>query len=207
MKRGILYVHGKGGSAAEADRFRAVCPGFDVLGTDCQGEFPWEAASQIAVAYDEARRQYDRIVILANSIGAYFSMLALQDRELDKALFVSPVLDMERLILDMMGWAGVSEEMLREKGEIPTAFGETLSWAYLCYVREHPITWQVPTEILYAGGDHLVSRQTVEHFAAEHDAGLTVLEGGEHWFHTGDQLDFLDSWLSAALFSQTDMFK
>ena len=151
MKRAILYVHGKGGSAGEADRFRAVCPGFDVLGVDYRGELPWEAAPQIAAAYDEARRQYDHIVLLANSIGAYFAMLALGDRASDRALFVSPVLDMERLILDMMAWAGVSEQALCERGEVPTDFGETLSWAYLCYVREHPIAWQVPTEILYAG--------------------------------------------------------
>ena len=195
MKRAILYVHGKGGSAAEADRLRAICPDFDVLGVDYRGELPWEAAPQIAAAYDEARRQYDHIVLLANSIGAYFAMLALQGQTPDRALFVSPVLDMERLILDMMGWAGVSEQALREQGEIPTDFGEKLSWAYLCYVREHPITWQVHTEILYAGGDHLVSRQTVERFAAAHGAGLTVLENGEHWFHTEEQLAFLDGWV------------
>ncbi|WP_343286723.1 alpha/beta hydrolase [Flavonifractor sp. An9] len=151
MKRAILYVHGKGGSAGEADRFRAVCPSFDVLGVDYRGELPWEAAPQIAAAYDEARRQYEHIILLANSIGAYFTMLALGDQAPDRALFVSPVLDMERLILDMMAWAGVSEQALCERGEVPTDFGETLSWAYLCYVREHPIAWQVPTEILYAG--------------------------------------------------------
>ena len=151
MKQAILYIHGKGGSAGEADRFRAVCPGFDVLGVDYRGELPWEAAPQIAAAYDEARRQYEHIILLANSIGAYFTMLALGDQAPDRALFVSPVLDMERLILDMMAWAGVSEQALCERGEVPTDFGETLSWAYLCYVREHPIAWQVPTEILYAG--------------------------------------------------------
>ena len=198
MKRAILYIHGKGGSAAEADRFRAVCPGFDMLGVDYQGELPWEAAPQIVAAYDAARR---------NSIGAYFAMLALGDQAPDRALFVSPVLDMERLILDMMGWAGVSEQALREQGEIPTDFGEKLSWAYLCYVREHPIAWRVPTEILYAGGDHLVSRQSVERFAAAHGAGLTVLEGGEHWFHTEAQLAFLDGWLRRMLSSQRDMCK
>ena len=199
MKRAILYIHGKGGSAGEANRFRAVCPGFDVLGVDYLGEFPWEAAPQIAAAYDEARRQYDHIVLLANSIGAYFAMLALQGRAPDRALFVSPVLDMEWLILDMMGRAEVSEQTLRERGEIPTDFGETLSWEYLSYVREHPIAWQAPTEILYAGGDHLVSRQSVERFAAEHGAGLTVLEDGEHWFHTKAQLAFLDGWVKRVL--------
>ena len=199
MKRAILYVHGKGGSAGEADRLRTICPGFAVLGVDYRGELPWEAAPQIAAAYDEVRRQYDHIILLANSIGAYFAMLALGDRALDRALFVSPVLDMERLILDMMGRAGVSEQTLRERGEIPTDFGETLSWEYRSYVREHPIAWQAPTEILYAGGDHLVSRQSVERFAAEHGAGLTVLEDGEHWFHTEEQLAFLDNWVKKLL--------
>ena len=199
MKRAILYIHGKGGSAAEADRFRAISPGFDVLGVDYRGELPWEAAPQIAAAYEEARRQYEHIILLTNSIGTYFAMLALGDRAPDRALFVSPVLDMERLILDMLGWAGVSEQALREQGEIPTDFGEKLSWAYLCYVRESPITWRIPTEILYAGGDHLVSRQTVEWFAAAHGAGLTVLENGEHWFHTEEQLAFLDGWVKRVL--------
>ena len=74
-------------------------------------------------------------------------------------------------------------------------------------MQEHPITWQTPTEILYAGGDHLVSRQTVERFAAAHGAGLTVLEGGEHWFHTENQLAFLDGWLRRMLSSQRDMCK
>ena len=199
MNSVILYIHGKGGSTGEADRFRAICPSFDVLGVDYRGELPWEVAPQIAMAYDEAHRQHEHIILLANSIGAYFSMLALGDQKLDKALFVSPVLDMERLILNMMGWVGVSEQMLREKGEIPTDFGETLSWEYISYVRKHPIAWQVPTEILYAGGDHLVSRQSVERFAAEHGAGLTVLENGEHWFHTEEQLVFLDNWVKRVL--------
>ena len=62
-----------------------------------------------------------------------------------KSFFISPILDMERLILDMMRWAEVSEDELAEKEEIPTDFGETLSWKYFCYVREHPISWEIPT--------------------------------------------------------------
>ena len=132
-------------------------------------------------------------------IGAYFAMDALQGCPLAKALFISPVLDMERLILDMMGWAGVSEAELREKGEIPTSFGETLSWRYLCYVRERPIAWDAPTETLYAGQDHLTARQTVDAFVRSHHARLTVMENGEHWFHTAEQLAFLDGWVKDAL--------
>lgn len=126
-------------------------------------------------------------------------MHSLRNCELEKALFISPVLDMERLILDMMSRAHVSESDLRVQEEIATDFGETLSWNYLRFVREHPITWSVPTEILYARNDSLVSRQTVDAFVSSHNARLTVMENGEHWFHTDEQLAFLDSWMKMAV--------
>ncbi len=95
--------------------------------------------------------------------------------------------------------ANISEKDLCEKGEIPTDFGETLSWKYLCFVRENPITWNVPTEILYAGNDNLISRQTINEFVSSHNAHLTVMENGEHWFHTDEQLAFLDVWMKKAI--------
>ena len=36
------------------------------------------------------------------------------------AYFISPVVDMEKLILDMMSWANVTEKELEEKGVLPT---------------------------------------------------------------------------------------
>ena len=102
---------------------------------------------------------------------------------------------MEHLILDMMGWANVTERELLEKGEIATSFGQTLSWAYLCYVREHPIhDWHCPICILYAGQDNMTSRQTVEEFTRHHGAQLTIMDNGEHWFHTPEQRKVLQTW-------------
>ncbi len=78
-------------------------------------------------------------------------MLAV-DR-LDRALLVSPILDMEGLILAMMGWAGVTEEELRERGEIAASFGQTLSWEYLCTGSGHPVhSWNCPVRITYGSG-------------------------------------------------------
>lgn len=95
----------------------------------------------------------------------------------------------------MMGWAGVTEEALRARGEIPTSFGQTLSWDYLVWVREHPVhTWRCPTRILMGGGDSMTPRRTAEEYARRHSAELTVLEGGEHWFHTTEQLTALREW-------------
>ncbi|GEM_PF-4714189 len=59
-------------------------------------------------------------------------------------MFISPVVDMENLILDMMKRANVSEEKLRLKKAI--------------------------------------------------NAEFTVMENVEHWFHTEEQMDFLDNW-------------
>ncbi len=126
----------------------------------------------------------------------YHKGISQQDRKRkNEALFISPILDMEQLIVDMMSWANVSEKELSERKEIPTDFGETLSWEYLCFVRANPINWKTPTEILYAEHDNLTSRQTVDKFIDRHCANLTVMNDGEHWFHTDEQIFFRDNWL------------
>ncbi len=199
MNRGILYIHGKGGSHLEAQQYVECCPGFEITGVAYEAYLPWLVEGKIKSAYDAFHKTHDQVYLLANSIGAYFAMHTLQREKIEKALFISPVLDMERLILDMMKWAGVSEEELHDKGEIPTDFGETLSWEYLCFVRENPIHWSAPTKILYGAKDHLIARQTVDDFTACHRATLTVMKNGEHWFHTEEQLDFLNKWIKNAL--------
>ena len=49
-------------------------------------------------------------------------------------------------------------------------------------------------EILWGGQDHLIARETVEAFADRQGARLTVVEEGEHWFHTPEQLEALRRW-------------
>ena len=102
---------------------------------------------------------------------------------------------MEKLIRSMMAGADVTEQELAEKQEIPTPFGETLSWRYLCYVREHPVSWRVPTHILYGARDNLTDMETISDFARKFRAELTVMLDGEHWFHTEEQLQFLNAWI------------
>lgn len=208
MTQAILYIHGQGGNPQEAEQYRAIFPDLDLIGVEYPQQYPWDALPVIQAAYEEARRTHSQIWLLANSIGAYFGMLALQDRPIEKALLISPVLDMERLILDMMSWAGVSEAELQARGEIATSFGQTLSWKYLVYVREHPIQWNVPTEILYGEKDELISCQTVDRFVASHPCTeLTMMQGGEHWFHTESQLAFLNRWLAKAVSHALDIFQ
>ena len=195
MKDVILYIHGKGGSAAESEHYRPLFPGCEVFGLDYQSFTPWETGAEIRTAVEKLKREYKNIILIAGSIGAFFSMNAGIDGMLSKAYFISPIVDMEKLISDMMVWANVSEEELKERGVIRTDFGEELSWEYLCYIREHPIRWSVPTSIIYGNNDNLTSLETVRAFAKQHGAVLTVMENGEHWFHTDEQMQFLDNWI------------
>ena len=96
----------------------------------------------------------------------------------------------------MMNWANVTEDELEKQGVIPTSFGEDLSWKYLTYVRTHPISWNVPTRILYGSEDTMTSLKTIQEFAQKHQAVLTVMEKGKHWFHTAAQMKFLDDWIT-----------
>lgn len=195
MKKGLLYIHGKDGVPEEAERYKALFPDYDVKGLDYRSQTPWEAREEFPCLYDSFSAEHSHIIIVANSIGAFLSMHALKDKKIAAAYFISPIVNMERLIADMMKWAGVSERELAERGEIETVFGERLSWEYLSWVRKHPVSWSVPTRILYGAKDHLQSMETVEAFAKQTGADVTVMQNGGHWFHTAEEMGFLDGWI------------
>ena len=198
MKNVIVYVHGKGGNTEEANYYRKFFnDDFDIIGFDYKSENPWNAKSEFSDYFDSIIPEYNKTILIANSIGAYFSLISLADKKIEKAMLISPIVDMERLILDMMTWANVSEEELSIKKEIETPFGETLSWEYLSYVRKNPIHWNIPTGILYAEKDNMTSISTITDFSKKINANITVMPGGEHWFHTKEQMDFLDNWIKS----------
>lgn len=126
-QRGYLFLHGQMGHKEEAAAFALIaCPkGYQVLSIDLPGHgerqnrdevfTPWTAVPDIQAALYWSKQHWKTVSLRANSIGAYLAMLALDTPR--RALLVSPIVDMERLILTMMGWAGVSEEQLKEQGE------------------------------------------------------------------------------------------
>lgn len=195
QKKAVIYIHGKGGNAGEAEYYKKHFPEYEVIGFDYISGTPWEAAKEFAEFFDAIGRRYASIMLIANSIGAYFAMQADGKAHIEKAYFISPIVDMEKLIMDMMRLAGVTEAELKESGEIETAFGETLSWDYLSWVRNHQVHWDIPTSILYGSLDNMQSKETIKSFADGKGADLTVMENGEHWFHTEEQMEFLDNWI------------
>jgi len=209
--RVYIYVHGKMSCKEDAGSFALLAAGrgYQTLSFDLpeHGEraddddqlcVPWNAVKDLLAVYDFAERHWRTIALYATSLGAYFSLLAYPQKNLDNCLFLSPILDMNALIHDMMIANNVSMQQLQAQQEIEIPGGEPLSWEYYRYAANHPITeWDFPTSILYASADNLTSREIVDEFSREFGCRLTILEGGEHWFHTPEQLDFLNTWLAA----------
>ena len=167
----VVYIHGQGGSAAESEHYRTLLPDCEVVGMDYQAHTPWDAEAELHDAVADLKSHYENIILIANSIGAYYAMAAHLDHLVNVAFFISPVVDLEKLN------------------------GVILSDEYLRYVRNHPIKWNVPTHILYASDDRLIPFDAITDFAKNYEATLTVMEGGEHWFHTDEQMRFLDNWI------------
>ena len=195
MKNAVIYIHGKSGTAEEAEHYKKIFNEADIIGFEYTSEYPWDFQKELSIFIDNIYTKYKKISIIANSIGAYFIMVSLTNKHIEKAFFISPIVDMEKLITDMMLLENITEEELYKKKEIKTSFGETLSWEYLTFVRKNPIEWNVPTYILYGEKDNLTSYETILNFTNKTKANLTIMKGGEHWFHTDEQIEFLDNWI------------
>jgi esterase/lipase len=206
--RAYIYVHGKDSQkeharklAEEVDKKGCQVISFDLPG---HGERVREKEQftvqncmpELKVIHDFAKESWTEISLYASSIGAYFSLVAYESIEFERCLFESPILNLERLIENMMGWFSVTEEDLETQVEIETPIGETLSWPYLQYVREHRISgWKTKTRILYGEKDNLTERHIIDDFIARFGGMLTVVEDGEHYLHSPEEVRELDNWL------------
>ena len=114
MKNIVVYVHGKGGSAEEAEHYKSLFPDGEVIGFDYHAQTPWEAKEEFSQFFAGLRKCCDSLTLIANSIGAFFSLSTLDGTLVDKAYLISPVVDMEKLIRNMMQWANVTEQELAE---------------------------------------------------------------------------------------------
>ena len=195
MRKILIYIHGMGGSPAEIGHWRPFFPDCAFFAPEYTSIDPIDGGRQIGDAVREASKGYDTLYLIANSIGAFLALHAGIDGLVSKAYFISPVVDMERMIADGLTALGATEEDLRKQGSMRTPNGVELSWDYLRRLRAHPVSWRAPTEILYGGADALVPFETVRAFAEKTGARISLMEGGEHWFHTKEQMDFLDDWI------------
>ena len=151
-----------------------VPKGYQVLGIDLHVEHkPWEVLPLLNEVCDYLYNNWKSVSVRANSIGSWFSLLALQNKKVDQALFVSPILDMKEFVDDL----------------------STREDDYYGWVINNPIThWDAPLFILRPEVDLFVSEEVGRDFISRHQCHITIMPDGEHWFHTAKQLAFLKEW-------------
>ncbi len=144
-----------------------------------------------------AKNRYKAISLWACSMGAYFSLFTYKNEDIDNCLFLSPVVNMKVVIDNMMTLSNVTEDMLKEKQEIKTDFGAVLYWDYYEFVKENPINiWNKKTSILYGNKDNMQDEVLIKDFANRFNCNLSIVENCEHYFHTEEQLNLYEKWLS-----------
>ncbi len=201
-----LFVHGKRSSKEAAETFAIIAEekGYQTLSFDLAEHGERTDAARLDVfsgihdlnaAADCAFSRWKRVSLYACSIGAYFSLQTCGDKPFEKALFQSPIVDMEYLVDRMMLWFGVTPEQLEEKGVIDTPV-DPLRWDYYRYILAHPVKkWPIPTAILYGGKDELQSREVMEVFCQRFHARLTVSPDSGHSFMEKNDAKIVENWL------------
>ena len=100
----------------------------------------------------------------------------------------------------MMKWFNIDEEELKNQQTVETPIGQNLYWDYYCYVKDNPIDiWDKPTNILYGAKDNLCETEFVFEFLERFKCNIAVMDEGEHYFHTQEQLKFFGQWLSNSI--------
>lgn len=201
--RAFLYVHGLGGTKEDALSFaaRAADHGWQVVSVGLPSTLqPWDCVPFLSEGFDAMRLRWSRIGLRATSIGAWFSLQALDSQRVEQALLQSPLVDMVGMIEGMMAATGVARDQLEEAGELPGPGDNVLSWRYLRWAEEHPVDrWHAPTSIIVGDADELLMAGSVERFAGAVGADVTMVAGGAHWLHQPKELEVLARWEARAL--------
>ena len=160
----------------------------------------WDCVRELNLIMNYVKQNWNNISLFACSMGAYFSLLAYKDDFIKQSLFISPVLNMKRIIDNMMIWFDIDEEYLKSKQTVKTPIGQNLYWDYYCYVKDNPIDkWNIPTNILYGLKDDLCESDIVFKFVKRFNCNITVMNKGEHYFHTQEQLKFFKQWVDESI--------
>ncbi len=202
-----IHVHGKMSCKEYARAFAETAEkkGYQTISFDLpehgertDGDYRcdiWNGIHDLNRIADYVFPKWNQIALYACSLGAFFSLHAYSDRNIEKCLFQSPIVDMEYLIRQMFLWFQVTEERLCVEKEIPTPV-DTLRWDYYQYVRKHPVCdWGIPTAILYGGKDNMQSAEVIRNFAQRYSCDLTISQDSEHAFMQDNDKGIVEKWL------------
>lgn len=206
----FLYVHGKMSRKEHAEVFASIAEknGWQTVSFDlpesgermddheCRLDV-WNGTKDLAAVADYVFASWKKVGLYACSLGAYFALntFANGDRNFEKCLFLSPIVDMQWLVENMMLWSGVTKEQLEKEGEIESPI-DTIRWDYYQYILAHPAkSWPYKTSILYASEDDLQPESAVRAFTERFGAELTISQGSKHPFMEEKDTEIVNGWL------------
>ncbi|WP_243858963.1 hypothetical protein [Actinomyces sp. ZJ308] len=140
-----------------------------------------------------AHSQSTEVGLLANSIGAYFSLCDTPAGTFERAWLVSPLLDLEYYIRDMMAKYSVTDGQLEAETVIDTPRG-VLECPYLRFVEKHPARLDIPSWIIRGDQDEVVSLEALGRFVSAPGVELVQIEGGQHFLGRPPHLDTVVAW-------------
>ena len=197
-KKVVVYIHGLHGSHLEANDYSFLKKDFDVVGLEYQDGNPWEVKDIIRSKFKSIIEGYKEVVVIANSIGAFYTYEYLSDFNIQHAYFISPIASMNQILFAYISTGKVKEKELEEKKFITLEDGTTLSYEFFQQYKncDYHANWDVPTDILYGSNDNLVLIKSITSFLSAHPkARLTIKSGAEHWFHTDEEKNFIKEWI------------
>lgn len=154
---------------------------------------PMEASPEVRAFARLARSQSTEVSLLANSIGAYFSLCDTPAGTFERAWMVSPLLDLEYYIRDIMAEYSVTDEQLEAQTVIDTPRG-VLERSYLRFVEEHPARLNAPSWIIRGDQDEVVPLNALSRFVGAPGVELVQVEGGQHFLGQPPHLDTVVAW-------------
>ena len=198
-----IYIHGLKGSYKEADDYNFLTD-YDVKGLDYEDGNPWEVGPTIKEKFKKIIKPYEEVVVIANSIGAFYTYEYLCDFNIKHAFFISPIASMLQIISSYIFTGQVHEDELKEKKFITAEDGTVISYDYYeKYSKsDYHGNWNAPTDILYGSNDELVYIENIANYLAAHPLSrLTIKQGAEHWFHTDEEKEFIKDWILRSLYN------
>ena len=195
-KKVAIYIHGLNGSAKEAKDFKFLQDKYDVKGLEYEDGKPWELKDTIQNEFKKLSKGYDEVVVIANSIGAFYACEYLSEYKIKQAFFISPIVSMFQNIVDIMAMYGIKDKELQKNKFMELDDGTVLSFDFYQHVSNDEDNWKAPTEILYVAYDEVVYTGSMMEFLENHpNSRLTVLSDAEHYLYTPEEKKFIRNWI------------
>ena len=199
-KKVAVYIHGFNGSSEEVQDYAYLAKDYDVVGLDYKDGNPWELGVFLKKEFEKLTKNYKEVILIANSIGAFYAYEYLSDFDIKQAFFISPIADMLQIIINLMMKHGITRSELKEKKEIKLDEKTLLSYDFYQHVSNYKDNWAIPTDILYGNRDDIVYIENIADFLAAHpNVKLTIKQGAEHYFHTDEEKEFIKNWILSSL--------